>query len=250
MDANNESNALGASSNNPTLQAIVAVDKSERVQCQQPGCGHSVYAAVHIVEEHSRLLVLGSTCFEKRYGGRTALGPASYGAGNGRKLTAEEREMLIKNTAALLSWFQEEEAAAARAQKIREDAIATTNRSPISRPLQQLPPVPRGGFTTQAVPRSSPWPWQRPGTSIALLISPQGKCWIRVQHDNGSQKLVPWPKFSGWETALPHDIGLADTNLGAIAVDNIVEAIRILQNISFQGPIVGSWQEVLSRTQR
>lgn len=247
MDTNSEPKVPDAKNNRPSLRAIVAIDKSERVQCQQPGCGHSVYAAVHIVEEDGRLMVLGSTCFEKRYGGIAALGTAAYGAGNGRKLTAEEREMLIKNTAALLSRFQEEEAAEAQAQKAREDAIASRNRSLMSRPLQQFPPIPRGGFSTQAILRSSPWPWQKLGTSIALFISPQGKYWIRVQHEDGSQKLAPWPKFSGWETILPHDIGLVDTNLGAIAVENIVEAIRILKDIGFQGPMFGSWKEVLPR---
>ena len=61
------------------LRAVVAVDEKDRVQCQQPGCGHSVYAAVHVVEEDGRLLVLGSTCFAKRYGSSHALGPAQYG---------------------------------------------------------------------------------------------------------------------------------------------------------------------------
>lgn len=96
------------------LRAIVAVDHSDRVQCQNPGCGHSVYAAVHVVEDGDRLLVLGSTCFIKRYGGANALGAALYGGGGGRKLTALETAMLVQNTSALLAHFEAQDAAARR----------------------------------------------------------------------------------------------------------------------------------------
>jgi len=242
MDINSEANTPSCAA----LRAIVAVDSSERVQCQEPGCGHSVYAAVHIVEEDGRLMVLGSTCFEKRYGSRIALGSAGYGTGNGRKLTAEERDMLVRNTAALLSRFQDEEAAV-REQLAREIVTSKTGRPFIPGSLPQIPPARRSGFSTQPLPRSSPWAWQKVMTSIAVLTSPDGKYWIRVQHQDGSQKLVPWPKFSGWETALPHHVGLVDTALGAIAVENIVEAIGILKNVGFQGPVVGSWKDVLPR---
>jgi hypothetical protein len=71
---------------------------------------------------------------------------------------------------------------------------------------------------------------------------------VRVQHEDGSQKLVPWPKFEGWETALPPAVGVADTSLSAIAVHNIAEAIRILQSNEFRGPFVGAWQDVLPRS--
>lgn len=33
------------------LLAIVSVDPAKRVQCQNPGCGHGVYAAIHVVEK-------------------------------------------------------------------------------------------------------------------------------------------------------------------------------------------------------
>lgn len=48
------------------LLAIVAVLPQKRVQCS--GCGHGVYAAIHVVEENGQILVLGSTCFAKRFG--------------------------------------------------------------------------------------------------------------------------------------------------------------------------------------
>ena len=60
----------------PRLMAVVEVDKSERVYCAQPGCHHTVYKAIHVVKEGGELLVLGSTCFQKRFGSLTALGKA------------------------------------------------------------------------------------------------------------------------------------------------------------------------------
>jgi hypothetical protein len=38
------------------LLAIVAVEPAHRIRCQQPHCGHSVYARIHIVEEAGQLI--------------------------------------------------------------------------------------------------------------------------------------------------------------------------------------------------
>jgi len=77
------------------LLAIVGVDQSQRVRCGQPGCGHSVYRHIHVVREGADLIVLGSTCFEKRYGGISILGAPRYGGGSGKQLTEEERLLLV-----------------------------------------------------------------------------------------------------------------------------------------------------------
>ena len=79
----------------PRLLAIVGVPPKERVLCGQPGCGHGVYAEIHVVQDAGKLLVLGSTCFAKRYGSPKALGTASVGGGGGRQLTPEERVLLV-----------------------------------------------------------------------------------------------------------------------------------------------------------
>ena len=62
-----------------------------------------------------RSLVLGSTCFVKRYGSPHALGPAQYGGGGGRNLTEEERLMLLQNTEMLLAHFEAQVLAEAEA---------------------------------------------------------------------------------------------------------------------------------------
>jgi hypothetical protein len=90
------------------LLAIVEVAPEKRVQCGQPGCGHGVWKAIHVVSDAGEMLVLGSTCFERRYGSALALGAPSYGGGTGRKLTPEERQQLITNTAEFIAGMREE----------------------------------------------------------------------------------------------------------------------------------------------
>lgn len=235
------------------LRAIVAIEFERRVRCQQPGCGHSVHAAVHVVEEAGQLLVLGSTCFAKRYGSAGALGSAQYGGGTGRKLTDEERVMLAENSRALLAHFEAEETAAAAlakaqaatAEKQRQEVLAERARALEAAHQQQSDgrrsPSPPG---RTPVP-SSPWPWQLSETSVALFESPDGAKWVRVQHKDRSQKLVPWPRFPGWNRALPPGAGEPDYALGAVSVANIVEAIKLLQRFGFRGPMVGRWQDIL-----
>lgn len=244
------------------LRAVVAIDAKNRVQCQQPGCMHSVYAAVHVVEEDGRLLVLGSTCFAKRYGGSNALGQAQYGGGGGRKLTDDERQMLIQNTEALLAHFEalavaEAEAATlaleqARLEELQHkqqmiDKLLRLRTVHEERQGARMRTANAPGLVSAA---RSPWQWQKERTSIALFTAPGGVNWVRVQHRDGSQKLVPWPQFEGWEHALPVEVGVPDISIGAIAVVNIVEAIRYLKQNGFDDPVVGNWQDVLPRRGR
>ena len=230
------------------LRAIIAVEAAQAVLCQQPGCGHRVYAAVHIVQEADRFLVLGSSCYAERYGGLNALGTSGYGSGTPRKLSDAERALLQANTAALITHFEQEEqdrlaeenrrlaekkAIAEREAQLRlaryKQATAPTQRAPIHRPT------------------NSPWPWQSSrNTSIAALMAPDGKTWVRVQHHDGSQKLLPWPVFSGWESALPPEIGVPDLEVQGYAVEDIAPAIRLLRSMGFSEPKVGGWRDVLA----
>lgn len=114
----------------PRLLAIVGVPPEERVLCGQPGCRHSVYAEIHVVQDEGRVLVLGSTCFAKRYGSAKALGSASYGGGGGRRLTPEERLLLVENTTGLLAQFERER------QQMVELARAHTEASRPAPPLR------------------------------------------------------------------------------------------------------------------
>jgi hypothetical protein len=118
------------------LVAILQVEKEARIQCQEPGCAHGAYRAIHVVEENGKLTVLGSTCFAKRFGGANALGKAKFGGGNGRFLTPAERELLRGNTAALLDLLEKEQQMHAQVMqdKVRALHAAFHNRKPLVEP--------------------------------------------------------------------------------------------------------------------
>lgn len=242
---------------NARLRAIIAVDSERAVRCQQPGCGHRVYAAVHIVQEGDDFLVLGSTCFSNRYGNAKALGSAAYGSGSGRALTEEERQVLLANTAALIAQFEEEERvkqaavwAAEERLRAEREAIGQRAREQAER-LQKIQPSQAAGNRPGALlghASGSPWPWQSSrNTSIAVLEAPDGRVWVRVQHQDGSHKLVPWPAFAGWDDALPAEVGVPDAKVQGYAVRDIAHALRTLQSIGFSPPRVGSWRDLLHR---
>lgn len=241
------------------LRAIVAVDPSKAVRCQQPGCGRRVYAAVHVVEDAGQLLVLGSDCYSKRYGGGKALGGAYYGSSSGRTLTNEERQLLIDNTAALLAHFAEQdrlqaEALARAADQRREqqrqfDDAVRARQEQLAReqvayaaPMRQLAPA------RNPQPVASPWTWQcQRNTSVAVLTSASGTAWVRVQHREGSQKLIPWPELVGWETLLPPSVGQPDFEVRGYTVRDVVYALQYLQTHGFSRPEVGRWRDVQPR---
>lgn len=231
------------------LLAIIAVDFEKAVRCQKPGCGHRVYAAVHVVQDDGRYLVLGSSCFAELYGGLMALGSAGYGGGTPRKLTDAERALLEANTAALIAQFEQEEQARLAEEMLRlaeQKAIAEREAQlRLARYKQATTPTQR---TPIHRPTNSPWPWQSSrNTSIGVFTAPDGKIWVRVQHQDGSQKLVPWPAFPGWETALPPAIGVPDLEVQGYAVKEIVPAVSLLRNMGFSEPKVGGWRDVLPK---
>ena len=90
------------------LLAIVEVDKADRIQCQAEGCGHSVYKRIHVVLTGLEFKVLGSQCYGRLYGHASSTGSPQYGSGTGRLLTAEERQVLVENTAAFIDRLETE----------------------------------------------------------------------------------------------------------------------------------------------
>jgi len=92
------------------LLAVVEVPQADRVVCQAPGCKHPVYKRIHVVQKDGKLTVLGSECFKKLFG--EASSTPSYGSGEGRLLTPEERQLLVENTERLISQFETEHLAA------------------------------------------------------------------------------------------------------------------------------------------
>jgi hypothetical protein len=222
------------------LVAIVAVDPDDRVRCGQPGCGHSVYARIHIVREGDELIVLGSTCFEKRYGSSSALGSAKYGGGSGRQLTAEERQLLVSNTALLLSHFEDERAHDLAVAAARVQELCKVQQRP------SLPPPLSRWSTSPAIAhsKSAPWPWMKHMSSMLYIKLTDGTGWVRVQSVDSKQFLVPWPAFDGWDEALPTHVGTANAEHGGYELADVASALKYLRGMSEWEHLSGAWQEI------
>ena len=217
-----------------TLLAIVSVDRENRVRCGQPSCGHSVYRRIHVVREDGELLVLGSTCFEKRYCGAAGLGPAHHGGGGGegRLLTDEERQLLLTNTQALIAQF-EEEVAVAQANAFKAPVvIETEHRNPV-KPASPAPPH-----------HETPWAWVRPWSSVFYIKLQDGTAWMRVQRRDERHMLVPWPVFDGWDEALPPLVGAVDSEHGGYELADVVVALKYLRAHGDWETRPGSWKDV------
>ena len=231
------------------LMAVVEVDKSERVYCAQPGCHHTVYKAIHVVKEAEQLLVLGSTCFEKRYGNLKALGKAQYWGGNGKVLTSEERALLAQNTQALLARFEAEEAQLPQEVELKPQRLREAASKPM--PPTRLPATPwrqRPAAVGSMAPRGVfPWPWMKPGTSVAAFKFQDGSGWVRVQHKDTRQFIVPWPSFDGWDEALPPVVGRLNLEIGGYEVTGPVPTtIAFLREHAEAEKVTGVWAEVVA----
>ena len=230
-----------------SLLAIVEVDEFERVYCAQPGCKHTVFKAVHVVRDGGRLLVLGSTCFKKRYGSATALGKAQHWGGNGKLLTSEERALLVENTEALLARFAAEEARLREETSLKLKRLQELMVRPTS-PPQAVPTLmqSRSNSVQQGrTPRGAlPWNWMKPISSVAAFKLHDGSGWVRVQHKDGRQFIVPWPSFEGWEEALPPVVGRPNAEMGGYEVPQVISAISYLRAQAESEKITGLWNDV------
>lgn len=228
--------------------AIVEVDKTQRVYCAQPGCHHTVYKAIHVVKEDNQLLVLGSTCFQKRFGSLTALGKAQHWGGNGKVLTSEERAMLAENTQALLARFETEEArlreeAEQKLQRLKEELARRNVPRQVSAPAPA--PVRTPGLRVMSLRGAFPWPWMMPRSSVAAFKLHDGSGWVRVQHNDRRHFIVPWPRFDGWEESLPPVVGRANLEVGGYeVVGHLVDAIAYLRAHAAGEKITGVWGDV------
>lgn len=234
----------------PELCAIVAVDYSARVRCTQPGCGHAVFRRIHVVRDDGKLVVLGSTCFAKRYGSNDALGPARHGGGSGdsgRQLTEAERQLLVHNTAALLSQFEQERLPTPLPIKSPvPPASSITNRSEatsLEPTLANIKPTPHES-------KPSPWSWMKPMTSMTYFHLRDGTGWVRVQHGDGHQMLVPWPRFDGWDEALPAHVGKPHPSIEALVLQDLIDAVAYLRAHGEWEKMSGLWREIVAEMAR
>lgn len=212
------------------LLAIVAVEKEHRVQCQQPGCGRGVFARIHVVDEDGKLMVLGSDCYSKRFEVLDTQDFKGYGGGSGKRLTDEERQMLVNNTAALIAKLaveheheHEREAAAARAKLAALHAVFQLRKP---EPVLPLRPVQKEFFQSDPEPdyEEAPTPLRIPPAWAKLqkkntglfaygLAPSEGFVFIQsATHEGCFIAPLPGP-FEGWDEALPPNIGTVDSEL-------------------------------------
>jgi hypothetical protein len=233
------------------LLAIVSVQPEDRVLCAQPNCGHSVYAQIHVVQEGEKLLVLGSTCFGKRYGGAAALGAPRHGGTGGRPLTAAERQLLANNTAALLAQFERERAAALEASLAAEAARQADREAQHQAalekhrmiestvPVRRAPPAPALVMTP-----AIPWPWMKPYASLTYFEMRDGTSWMRVTHAGGGVLLVPWPMFEAWDESLPAHVGTPHPTIEALVIPDLVHAVAYLRQSTTWEKMCGLWRDM------
>lgn len=135
------------------LVDVVEVNKAKRVRCQAQGCGHSVYARIHVVLDMGRFVVLGGDCFQRLYGDSLGGTNSFYGgsASAPTKLSDEMRQLLDSNTAEFVEKLeqhrQEMEAEAAKHKALLEqqrqrseaEALARKATTPLRPQENRLP---------------------------------------------------------------------------------------------------------------
>ena len=97
----------------------------DRVRCDAPGCGHSVYKRVHTLRLDGALRVYGSTCFAREFANQPLRSAKPHLTGsNSRVLSPEERALLVANTERLIAQFEAERLAALEQQRKKTEAAA------------------------------------------------------------------------------------------------------------------------------
>lgn len=237
------------SSEGPTLLAVVEVPERLRVVCCNAGCGRSVHRAVHVVRDNGQLLVLGSTCFERRYG-QGSLGSPRYGGSQGSTLSAEEREMLANNTSALIARFEEELQRQQALDQSKQDAVSRSplypshTKTPASYAPVATRPLSSGAPALSLKANDSPWHWRHPQTEMTGFLLKDGSGWVRVVHQDRHHWLMPWPAFQGWEALLPSDIATPDTELGGYFLTDLVRSVQFLRRLQSRDVRTMKWRDV------
>lgn len=101
------------------LLFVASVDERHKLVCQAPSCGRAIAKAVHVIrDEMTKIRVVGSGCFGKLVGHERATEDGAVISGfDGRRLTPDERALMVADTAAFVASIE----ARLAAQKITTD---------------------------------------------------------------------------------------------------------------------------------
>jgi hypothetical protein len=136
------------------LVDVVEVDRDRRVRCQAEGCGHSVYARIHILLVGAQFQVLGGNCFQRLYGRVLQDAKSYYGGsvGSPTRLDEDMRLLLATNTAEFVGRLE--------ARRLELEALAETRpalvQNKADRPAvhDEVPPAATGGEDPSSRQRS------------------------------------------------------------------------------------------------
>lgn len=139
-----------------------------------------------------------------------------------------------------------------RGSRLREEAEQKRKRLREREALVPIPPPvdapvapPKYASVPGWTPRkSAPWEWMKANSSVAAFRLNDGSGWVRVQHKDGRQLIVPWPAFEGWDEAMPPAVGRLNLELGGYETGNVGEAISYLRVRATWEKITGVWSEV------
>lgn len=109
----------------PELLGVFEVAKEKRIRCQAPGCNHAVYKAVHLLSLEGEFKLYGSECCKKLFGWTSKTQTASHTSGE-RRLSDEEREQLVGNTAELLAKLKAEQIQLRASNEAKLNALRST----------------------------------------------------------------------------------------------------------------------------
>ncbi|CAM3798161.1 hypothetical protein [Parendozoicomonas haliclonae] len=90
------------------LLAIIEVDKNNKVLCGAPECKRSIFKRIHVIRENGKINILGEKCFIGIHGKTLGKEKPKLTGNTYRKLTEEERELLLLNTEKLIEKLEHE----------------------------------------------------------------------------------------------------------------------------------------------
>lgn len=225
------------------LYAVLRLDHKNRIQCQNDGCGHSVYAAIYVVRQADKFMLLGRDCFSALYGHEWGLGRPRYmpnyqsGSG-GRLLSAQERLLLIENTAAFvekleIEFIEEQEREKlilAQRQKSKEEHKRVVDER--NARLQQY----REQLKNRVQPFVAPdnpvlWaPDRENGSTFFCHRLRDGTCWVLYMSLQQDYRYRPWPEqFSGWDECWPASVGAVNSGEPFYRVNNLGNFLRYMK---------------------
>lgn len=158
------------------LLDIVEVDKAKRVRCQADGCGHSVYARIHVVLVDGVFQVLGGDCFQRLYGEFLAGATSFYGGSTSSptRLDDEMRRLLESNTAEFIERLEDRrlelEAQAARLAPMPVAAAHQPPSGPTSPGKTNLLPIEEPGADYEG-PAMLRWKWIRDRECVGTRLT-------------------------------------------------------------------------------